>query len=86
MAAASISIDDFYLTHEDQTGLTKANPDNPLVQVRGNACTHDMPLGTLTSLRRLIETGHKVQVPRYDKSKNQGRGAQEGQACWPVMV
>ncbi|CAD7704079.1 unnamed protein product [Ostreobium quekettii] len=87
MAAASISIDDFYLTCADQTALAKANPDNPLVQLRGNACTHDVPLGTttLTSLRSLTDTGRKVQVPRYDKSKNQGRGDRADQACWPVV-
>jgi D-glycerate 3-kinase len=29
------SIDDFYLTHEDQVALARANPDNALWQVRG---------------------------------------------------
>lgn len=29
------SIDDFYLTHEDQVALARADPDNALWQVRG---------------------------------------------------
>lgn len=29
------SIDDFYLAHEDQVALARANPDNALWQVRG---------------------------------------------------
>lgn len=29
------SIDDFYLTHEDQVTLARANPENALWQVRG---------------------------------------------------
>lgn len=30
-----VSIDDFYLTHADQVALARANPDNALVQCRG---------------------------------------------------
>eukprot|EP00803_Ostreobium_quekettii_P011031 evm.model.scf_2906.1 EVM.evm.TU.scf_2906.1 scf_2906:14138-16793(-) len=87
LAAASISIDDFYLTYADQTALAQAHPENRLVQLRGNACSHDMALGTstLTSLRSLTESGRKVLVPRYDKSKNQGRGDRADQASWPVV-
>jgi D-glycerate 3-kinase len=29
------SIDDLYLTHEDQVALARANPNNPLIQHRG---------------------------------------------------
>ena len=34
---ASVSIDDFYLRRADQAELAAANPDNRLLQVRGNA-------------------------------------------------
>jgi D-glycerate 3-kinase len=30
-----VSIDDFYLKHEDQVALAASHPDNALVQVRG---------------------------------------------------
>lgn len=34
---ASVSIDDFYLTRADQAALAASNPDNRLLQLRGNA-------------------------------------------------
>lgn len=36
-AAAAVSVDDFYLTYKDQCALGAANPDNRLLQLRGNA-------------------------------------------------
>src|ERR1700761_9649954 len=37
------SLDDLYLTHEDQVALAQAHPDNPLLQHRGQPSTHDIP-------------------------------------------
>jgi pantothenate kinase-related protein Tda10 len=53
--AASVSIDDFYLSHAAQQMVTAAHPDNPLLAGRGNAGTHDLQLGkvVLTNLRKL---------------------------------
>lgn len=48
MKTASVSIDDFYLTNSDQNALAEKYSDNPLLQCRGNALTHDLPLGTST--------------------------------------
>lgn len=48
VACGSVSIDDFYLTHADQSALAQAHPDNWLLQGRGHAGTHDMELGTTT--------------------------------------
>lgn len=45
---ASVSIDDFYLERSEQEKLAQENPDNPLLQCRGNAGTHDLELGTKT--------------------------------------
>lgn len=71
---ASMSIDDFYLTHDDQLKLSKTFPDNQLLQGRGLPGTHDIPL-----LARFIEAlskGHKskISLPTYDKSKFNGEG------------
>jgi D-glycerate 3-kinase len=58
-----------------------------LLQYRGNACSHDMALGTAT-LRALAEAdqaGVKVAAPRYDKSANGGRGDRADAATWPII-
>lgn len=53
VAAASASIDDFYLTGAEQEALAEANPGNALLEYRGNAGTHDVGLAVnvLRSLR-----------------------------------
>ncbi|KAK9841016.1 hypothetical protein WJX81_005787 [Elliptochloris bilobata] len=56
MRTAGVSIDDFYLTYADQQALARANPGNRLLQVRGNAGTHDVALGGAT-LRALAAAG-----------------------------
>ena len=43
-AAASVSIDDFYVTGAEQDALAAAAPDNALLAFRGNAGTHDLAL------------------------------------------
>ncbi|PNH03549.1 D-glycerate 3-kinase, chloroplastic [Tetrabaena socialis] len=85
--AASVSIDDFYLTHADQNALAAAHPDNRLLQMRGNAGTHDLALGTATisKLRQLTEPGQSATVPRYNKSAFGGRGDRADSATWPVV-
>lgn len=48
MRAACVSIDDFYLTREEQKRVAAEYKENPLLQCRGNALTHDVALGTHT--------------------------------------
>jgi len=83
--AASVSIDDFYLTYEDQTALAAAHPTNKLLQYRGNAGTHDLKLGTetLNTLRALTQPNTSAPVPRYDKSAYSGRGDRASPESWP---
>jgi D-glycerate 3-kinase len=84
---ASVSIDDFYLTHADQSALAAAHPDNRLLQLRGNAGTHDLALGrdTLSQLKGLSAAGATAAVPRYDKSAFGGRGDRAPKDSWPVV-
>lgn len=67
-----VSIDDFYLRHQDQLALAGAHPDNALVQVRGEPGTHD------TALMRDVFTSLVVSkptvIPQYDKSAFNGLG------------
>ncbi|CAM9840144.1 unnamed protein product, partial [Phaeothamnion confervicola] len=84
---AVLSLDDFYLRGCDQDALARANMDNPLLQVRGNAGTHDLSLGldTLRRLRRLA-AGETAPLPRYDKAARGGRGDRLPEAAWPAVA
>jgi D-glycerate 3-kinase len=65
--------------------LLQENASNRLLQVRGNAGTHDLKLGTdtLTALKSAKSRNDQVALPRYDKSKNQGRGDRADPGTWP---
>ncbi|CEM11788.1 unnamed protein product [Vitrella brassicaformis CCMP3155] len=81
-----VSIDDFYLTGEEQEQLARAYPDNPLLRYRGNAGSHDLPLGRDTLMRlQSAKKGTSVAVPRYDKSLREGRGDRAPQGQWPTV-
>ncbi|KAL8654851.1 MAG: hypothetical protein Q9226_003271 [Calogaya cf. arnoldii] len=76
----ALSIDDFYLTHEDQVQLAANHPDNPLIQHRGQPSTHDLPLAlsVVASLRAEQETS----IPSYEKSAFDGKGDRKPQTQW----
>lgn len=85
--AATVSIDDFYLTAEEQAKLRDSNPGNLLLEFRGNAGSHDLPFSveTLTALSKLTKEGVKVKLPRYDKSAYSGRGDRADPSEWPEV-
>lgn len=74
------SIDDVYLTHEDQVALAKANPDNPLLQHRGQPSTHDVPLA-LSVLKSLKEK-KPTKIPKYNKAAFSGQGDRVPESEW----
>ncbi|KXJ92484.1 D-glycerate 3-kinase [Microdochium bolleyi] len=78
------SIDDFYLRREDQQRLAEGDPENKLLQVRGEPGTHDMELASsfFTSLCR----GEPVRVPEYDKSAYSGKGDRVPESQWAKTV
>jgi D-glycerate 3-kinase len=82
---AGVSIDDFYLTRAQQQALADANPSNRLLELRGNAGTHDLALGsaTLAALRACTGGEQRVAVPRYDKSAFGGKGDRAPESAWP---
>ena len=63
LAAASVSLDDFYLTAAQRRRL--ARDVHPLLSIRGPPGTHDLDLAleTFDALRR----GHTPPLPRFDK-------------------
>ena len=88
VAAASASIDDFYLTGAEQDKLSLANPGNALLKYRGNAGTHDVQLAvnTLRSLRSINDDDFAISVPRYDKTLRGGRGDRAAREFWPEIT
>ena len=83
LRGASVSIDDFYLTRDEQLRLSESHPGNPYLEHRGYPGTHDVELGatTLAALRRLGRSG-AVRVPVYDKSQHGGRGDRAPESAW----
>ncbi|HET9373038.1 MAG TPA: hypothetical protein VFO19_22405 [Vicinamibacterales bacterium] len=83
LTGLSVSVDDFYLTREEQVRLAAANPGNPYLEHRGYPGTHDVALGerTLAELRAL-GAGATTRVPVYDKSQHGGRGDRAPAAEW----
>lgn len=84
LKAASVSVDDFYLTFEGQQKLASEFKGNPLLELRGNAGSHDLELGSET-LERLMrgEAKGEIALPRYDKSLHGGRGDRAPESTWP---
>ena len=85
VTAATLSMDDFYLTADEQMALAAANPENLLLQYRGNAGTHDLELGTKTlEALSVINEAHSssVLMPRYNKLARGGRGDRKPTCEW----
>ncbi|KAI6690003.1 hypothetical protein NL676_026831 [Syzygium grande] len=84
---ATLSIDDFYLTAEGQAKLREENPGNALLELRGNAGSHDLQFSveTLTAATNLTKEGMKMKLPRYDKSAYNGKGDRADPSTWPEV-
>ncbi|KAJ2332330.1 hypothetical protein GGI00_002835 [Coemansia sp. RSA 2681] len=81
IATVGFSLDDIYLTHREQQELAQAHRDNPLLQFRGQAGTHDVELGHKT-LTALLSNDSAVNIPAYDKSLCGGYGDRVPQSEW----
>jgi D-glycerate 3-kinase len=75
-----VSIDDFYLRHQDQLDLAAAHPDNALVQVRGEPATHDTAL--MREVFTSLVASRPTLIPQYDKSAFNGLGDRSPQSGW----
>ncbi|CAI4210604.1 unnamed protein product [Parascedosporium putredinis] len=75
-----LSIDDFYLRHDDQLRLAASHPRNALVQHRGQPSTHDLDLA-LSVFRALLD-GRETSVPSFDKAAFSGRGDRRPESEW----
>ncbi|KAJ2895467.1 hypothetical protein IWW38_002298 [Coemansia aciculifera] len=85
ISTVGFSLDDIYLTQREQLALAKAHRDNPLLQFRGQAGTHDVGLGHKT-LTDLLRNSSAVSIPAYDKSLNGGYGDRVPQSEWQMTA
>lgn len=64
VTAVNLSLDDFYLTHDQRAQLAKTV--HPLLGTRGVPGTHDVDLAIQT-IEQLV-AGSECRIPRFDKS------------------
>ncbi|BGP18351.1 hypothetical protein JCM10213_008523 [Rhodosporidiobolus nylandii] len=82
LRTATLSLDDLYLPHSGLQAVAAANPSNALLKGRGQAGTHDLPLG-LKVLRALKAGGEEpVRIPVFEKSLNSGEGDRLPEEEW----
>ncbi|CEP10980.1 hypothetical protein [Parasitella parasitica] len=88
LRVVSFSLDDVYLTHDDQIKLSEKYATNPLYQQRGQAGSHDLSLAsqTLQSLLKTHTQGEPVPIPVYDKSLHCGQGDRLDKSNWKYPV
>jgi D-glycerate 3-kinase len=70
-----------YLPHSEQEALAKSQPNNPLVQHRGQPSTHDVKLGT-DVFAAISSRQSNIRVPSYDKSAFNGAGDRLTESDW----
>ncbi|KAI0132250.1 D-glycerate 3-kinase [Xylariales sp. AK1849] len=78
-----VSIDDFYLKHDDQRALAASHPDNLLVSCRGEPGTHDMKLAK--QFFDAICNAKPTKIPQYDKSACSGQGDRVPESEWETV-
>lgn len=78
ITCAGASLDDFYLTYEQQCAVGHRYEENGLLKYRGNPGTHDVGMlcRTMDEICKFgTEEAHDfVEVPQYDKTQHGGRG------------
>ncbi|KAL0076367.1 P-loop containing nucleoside triphosphate hydrolase protein [Phycomyces blakesleeanus] len=77
----SFSLDDVYLDHNQQQRRAKSDPDNRLVQFRGQPGSHDLDLACET-FETLLEDSRPCPIPAYDKSVFGGLGDRIDPTLW----
>ena len=74
------SLDDLYLTHQDQVSLAAKNPESPLLQHRGQPSTHDIPLAL--SVFQSLKDSQPTKIPQYNKAAFSGQGDRVPEGSW----
>lgn len=74
------SLDDFYLPHEGLSSLAQSNPDNPLLQHRGQPSTHEIPL--VRSVFDSLRQNKPTKIPQFNKAAYNGHGDRVPESEW----
>ena len=77
LSAATLSLDDLYLTHGQRREL--ARTVHPLLATRGVPGTHDIALGL--DMLDALESGMPAALPRFDKAIDDRRPERN----WPIV-
>lgn len=72
LTIATLSLDDLYLPHTSLQSLASSHPTNKLLQGRGPAGTHDLPLAERVMSE--LKAGRATNLPMFEKSAFGGRG------------
>lgn len=81
------SMDDFYLTYNEQQQINLKNPSNKLLQGRGLPGTHDVSLLLNIFQKLLANNGDDspICIPVYDKSAYLGKGDRLPESQWTII-
>jgi D-glycerate 3-kinase len=84
--AVTVSLDDFYKTHDDLVARRNKDPGNKLYRTRGQPGTHDEELAA-QFFRDLAEYRgeSEMKIPSFDKSLFNGEGDRAPMQDWPKM-
>jgi D-glycerate 3-kinase len=82
----TVSLDDFYKTHDELIAQRDKNSENKLYRTRGQPGTHDEQLAKkfFDDLREYREDG-ELKIPSFDKSKFNGEGDRTSVSDWPTV-
>ncbi|KAF1979977.1 P-loop containing nucleoside triphosphate hydrolase protein [Bimuria novae-zelandiae CBS 107.79] len=87
--AITVSLDDFYHTHDNLIARRDRDPENKLYRTRGQPGTHDQQLAhdILQALRSWDDTRtNEVAIPAFDKSQFNGKGDRAPRTAWPTCT
>lgn len=77
---AIFSLDDFYLPYDGLKSLARSNPDNPLVQHRGQPSTHEISL--VKSVFKSLLENKPTKIPQFNKAEYKGFGDRVPESEW----
>lgn len=85
--AITVSLDDFYKTHDDLIAQRDKDPENKLYRTRGQPGTHDEDLAAkfFQDLKGFDGDG-ELPIPSFDKSRFGGEGDRAPTSSWPTIT